>query len=169
MRRILPLTLLALTVMSSAAFADRDRGRRDRPGGVHVDRSRVHRAERPVRNDHRFSRNDRRVVRNDRRVVERRVNVRRVRPTYRDGRFYFAGGFYRTYQRPVINVRYTNYYQRPALLVENYEPVPGYIWVRGHWSWNGYEWQWNPGHYEVDPSFNQPYYYDGGTYYYYQY
>jgi len=186
MRRIIPLTLIALTMMGSVALADRDRGRRDRPGGVHVERSRDHRAQRPDRrvirndrrvirkdhrNDRRFVRDDRRVIRNDRRVVDRRVTVRRARPSFRDNRFYFPGGFYRTYQRPVINVRYTNYYQRPALLVENYDPVPGYVWVPGQWTWTGYEWQWQPGHYEVDRSYTQSYYYDqqGGTYYHYQY
>ena len=69
-------------------------------------------------------------------------------------------------QRPVIRYRYTNYYAPPAVLVENYAAMPGYFWVAGQWSWNGYEWIWTPGHYEPDP--NAAGYYSNsydGTYY----
>jgi len=59
--------------------------------------------------------------------------------------------------RPVIRERYYNYYRRPALIVESYNPMAGYFWVAGAWSWTGYEWTWQPGHYQPDPS-----YYDGG-------
>ena len=50
--------------------------------------------------------------------------------------------------RPVIRERYYNYYRPPGLIVENYGPMDGYVWVRGHWAWNGYEWIWQPGHYQ---------------------
>ena len=83
-----------------------------------------------------------------------RVRVERVRPTFRNNRFYFSGGTYRTYNRPVIIVRSRDYYRRPALVVENYDAVPGYIWTAGQWNWNGYEWMWIAGHYDVDQSYN---------------
>lgn len=30
-------------------------------------------------------------------------------------------------------------------------PAPGteYVWIRGHWIWNGAEWRWRRGHWEV--------------------
>jgi hypothetical protein len=55
--------------------------------------------------------------------------------------------------RPAIRHRYYNYYRRPALIVENYNSMPGYYWVYGKWTWNGYEWVWYPGHYEPDPNY----------------
>jgi hypothetical protein len=160
MRRIIPFTLLALVLSGSVAFADRWRRHdtSDHSGGVRVD----HRNDRrwdDRRHDRRWERrDDRRWSRGDTRVV-----VKRTRPVFRDNRFYFTGGHYRTYTRPVISVRYRDYYRRPAVLVESYDPVPGYIWVRGSWAWDGYEWQWQPGHYEVDASY-QDTYYDGGYY-----
>src|ERR1041384_4379858 len=60
--------------------------------------------------------------------------------------------------RPVIRHRYFNYYQRPALIVENYNAMAGYYWVPGHWEWSGYEWIWQPGHYQPDPNYVDPYY-----------
>src|SRR5262245_22854604 len=51
-------------------------------------------------------------------------------------------------QRPVIRHRYFNFYSRPGLIVENYPPITGYYWVRGHWAWDGYEWIWTPGYYQ---------------------
>lgn len=59
-------------------------------------------------------------------------------------------------QRPVMRYRYYNYYQRPAIIVENYPARDGYYWVAGAWSWTGYEWTWTPGHYEPDPNWVQP-------------
>ena len=58
-------------------------------------------------------------------------------------------------QRPAIRYRYFNYYQRPAIIVENYPPRVGYYWVAGQWQWSGYEWIWQPGHYEPDPAYDQ--------------
>jgi hypothetical protein len=62
-------------------------------------------------------------------------------------------------QRPVIRHRYFNYYQRPSIIVENYNAMDGYTWVPGQWQWSGVEWIWQPGHYEpiADSS-----YYDSG-------
>jgi hypothetical protein len=50
-------------------------------------------------------------------------------------------------RRPVIGEHYYNRYHRPTLIVEDYGPRPGYVWVRGHWGWNGGEWMWAPGYY----------------------
>lgn len=165
MRKIIPLALMALTLMGGTALADRGRWDRDtshRAGGTTVRDSRW-------RGDHRDR--DRRVYRNydrDRRVYRqydrdryrRRVVVQR-RPVYaNNGRFVFGGNYYRAYSRPVIRQRYYDYRYRPQIVVENYDPVPGYIWVRGSWSWNGYEWIWTAGHYEPDPQYQQWYGYD---------
>ena len=45
------------------------------------------------------------------------------------------------------------------MVVENYNSMPGYYWVAGAWSWNGYEWIWTAGHYEPDQN-AQGYYSD---------
>jgi hypothetical protein len=163
MKRIIPMALIALTLSGGVALADRDRGRgRDTShyqGGTVVTPSN--------RSDRRYDSNRRYDNRryDNRRYDYRRnqVTVERTRPVYRNNRFYFSGGFNRAYTRPVINVRYRDYYRRPALVVENYEPVTGYLWVQGNWNWDGYEWQWIPGHYEVD-SADQDTYYDDGYY-----
>ncbi len=162
MKRIIPLALIALTLSGGVALADRDRGRgRDtshRSGGTVVTPTRGH--DRVRYDDRRYDR------RYDNRRADRRdrvVRVQRARPTFRNNRFYFAGGNYQTYQRPVIQYRYRNYYQRPSLIVENTQPVSGYLWVQGNWQWDGYEWQWMPGHYEVDASYQDPYY-EGSSY-----
>ena len=144
MRRILPLSLLALTLLGGLAAADRYNRRGERGGGggggVVV---RDHRESRPV------------VVR-ERHVVTRQ-------PIYvNNGRYVFHGGVSRAYVRPVIRERYYNVRMRPTLIVENYDPVPGYVWVRGHWQWNGYEWIWGSGYYAPDARVRV--YYDDGTY-----
>jgi hypothetical protein len=138
MRRILPLTLLALTLLGGVAAADHYR--RGGGGGVVV---RDHRAARPV------------VVRERRAVVRQPVYVS-------NGRYVFAGGVSRAYVRPVIRQRYYDVRIRPTLIVENYDPVPGYVWVRGRWQWNGYEWLWVSGYYAPDTRIHV--YYDDGTY-----
>ena len=145
MRRILPLTLMALTLLGGVASADRhrgDRGRRDgyQPrGGVVV---RDHREYRPVRRERRA-------------VVRNTVYVS-------NGRYVFNGGVSRTYVRPVIRHRYYDVRVRPSIVVENYDPVPGYIWIQGRWQWNGYEWLWVSGHYAPDTRYRV--WYDDGTY-----
>jgi hypothetical protein len=65
------------------------------------------------------------------------------------GRYVFPGGVIRTYHAPVIRTHYYNYYRRPAVIVESYEPVPGYVWAKGNWRWNGGEWLWVPGYWVV--------------------
>ena len=139
MRRLI-LTAIALTLFGGVASADRWRGNHDR--GRHEGRDRV------VVRDHRWERQQPRRV-----VVQRR-------PIYiNNDRFHFGNGRYYTYRRPVITRRYYDYRYRPQILVENYQPVSGYIWISGAWSWNGYEWIWTPGHYDVDPNY---YGYDNG-------
>lgn len=139
MRRIIMFALVALTMFGGVAMADR----RDHRGGVHVQQSRP-RFERHYNNGPRYERN------------HRYTSPRYVtRPSYR----YVRRPIY--VQRPVIRYRYYNYYQRPAVLVENYAAMPGYYWVAGAWSWNGYEWIWTPGHYEPDPNYQT---YDQPTY-----
>jgi hypothetical protein len=147
MRRILPLSLLALTLLGGVATADRyrDRGRRD-------DRREAPRGGVVVR-DHRESRP---VVRRERRAVVRS-------PVYvSNGRYVFQGGVARTYVRPVFRQRYYDYRVRPAFYVENYDPVPGYMWVQGSWRWTGYEWTWTSGYYAPDTRYRV--WYDDGSY-----
>ena len=57
-------------------------------------------------------------------------------------------------RRPVIRERYSNYYQRPSLVVEQYGERPGFYWAAGSWQWNGDEWIWQPGHYEADQTYD---------------
>jgi hypothetical protein len=164
MRRILPFTLLALLLFGGIATADRDR--RDRRSDRREDRRDYRRDDRrdvrrdyrrPVVRDHRDHRDyrDRRHVRHDRRVVTRnRVYVN-------NGHYVFHDGVRRTYRRPVIRHRYYNVRVRPQIIVENYDPVPGYIWIQGNWQWNGYEWIWMSGHYAPDTRYRV--WYDDGT------
>ena len=179
--RLIPLTLLVVSLLGGTAFADRDRDR-DRRG----DR-RDHRDRRPVVRDHRD--HDRRPVVRDNRdhrahdrgrvVVRERVRSNRYRPyrgTYRadrrvvvrrplyvnSGRFTFHNGRTVVYNRPVIRQRYYDVRIRPQVVVENYPHQYGYIWVSGSWNWNGYEWVWTSGHYEPDPDIDT--YYDDDSY-----
>lgn len=66
-----------------------------------------------------------------------------------NGRYVFPGGVVRTYRRPRIRERYYDVHVRPAVVVEQYDPVPGYVWVAGSWSWGGREWIWAPGYWAV--------------------
>lgn len=155
MRRILSLALLALTVTGGVAFADRHGGRRhdgprnDRSGGVIV---RDHRGgpQGPIVRDHR-----------DRGRPGRRAVVRN-RVYVNNDRYVFHGGVTRVYRRPVIRTHYYDYRVRPVVLVEQMEPVPGYVWVRGNWNWSGHEWIWVSGHYEPDVRYST--WYDDGSY-----
>jgi hypothetical protein len=156
MRRIIPLSILVLTLFGSAAFADRDRhgGGRDRDRGDRGDRRsggvivRDQRGPVVVRDRDRGRPGRRAVVRN-------RVYVN-------NGRYVFGGGYSRTYVRPVIRQRYYDVRYRPTIIVENMEPVPGYVWIRGAWQWNGGAWQWVSGHYEPDTRYSN--WYDDGSY-----
>jgi len=138
MRRLI-LTAVALTLFGGVASADNWRGRGRHERG----RERVVVRER----DHRWERNQ------PRRYVQRR-------PVYvNNNRFVFGDGRYYTYRRPIIRQRYYDYRYRPQIIVENYQPVTGYVWISGNWQWNGYEWIWTAGHYDNDPSY---YGYDNG-------
>jgi hypothetical protein len=155
MRRIILLALIALTATAGTAAADRDNRRGDRHG-YRDNRGGNRHTVRDHRRDN-YRRDYRPTYRRDHRRYDHR-------PVYHNnGRYVFRNGRSFNYRRPVINYRYTNYRVRPQIIVENYDTVPGYIWVRGNWSWNGYEWIWNPGHYVIDSN------YAGDDAYYYSY
>jgi hypothetical protein len=155
MRRIIITALFALTALGGVASADRGHHNNNRNnwshnnntwrnanGGVRVER----RQQRPVVRYQSRRYDSGRRWDNSRRYV--RPSVRFVR------RPIFV-------QRPVIRYHYYNYYQRPAVIVENYPTRAGYYWVAGQWTWNGYEWMWQPGHYEPDPNYIDPSYSNG--------
>ena len=150
MRRIL-LTAIALSLLGGVASADRWHGRRDtswNSGGTVVTR------------DH--GRRDwgrREYIRTEPRREYRREWRRN--PVYvNNGRFVFGNGVVRTYRRPVFEHRYYDYRYRPTVVVENYDSVPGYIWIQGSWNWNGYEWTWTSGYYSPDPNYQDTSYQD---------
>ncbi len=151
MSKVLTAALLVLVATTGSAMADRWHGGNNNSNRTFRDNrdNRTFRDNRTVVRDNRRiePRRDNRIVvrdhRNDTRVIRQPVYVNNNRYTFHDGRVF-------NYQRPVINYRYTNYRYRPSILVENYETTPGYLWVAGSWSWNGYEWLWVSGHYEVD-------------------
>jgi hypothetical protein len=141
MRRILTVSTLALGLSGGAAFADHGRGGYSHGGGGYA-RGGGGYAHGGGGYEHGGG-----YVRGGGGYARGGVSVR--------GGFY--GGGYRgswgyrqpIYMRaPVIRERYYNYYRPPGLIVENYGPMDGYVWIRGHWAWNGYEWMWQPGHYQ---------------------
>ena len=131
MKRIISLALLVVTATAGSAMADHYRGR-------------DYRDNRAVVRDHRIH------TTRDYRHVDHR-------PVYVNNNRYVFNGYSRPYVRPVIQYRYTNYRQRPQLLIENYEDVGGYIWIPGEWQWSGYEWNWIAGHYQADPGYQNAY------------
>lgn len=148
MLKALSLTALAFVVSGlsglSGSVALADRGR----GGDHRGASFEHRPapQHRVHDHHDRHRGGGRVVAREHRdwygggrVIVRNEARHHRRPIY--------------VSRPVIRERYYNYDRRPAVIVENYNPVAGYSWVAGGWTWNGYEWVWLAGHYEPDPSY----------------
>ena len=141
-RSIILFTVLALTATSGAALADH--GRRS---DYRADRRGEYRAGGGVgiRNPH-----DRIWTERDHRVYRRPVYVN-------NGYYQFHNGYRYRYARPVIQHRYYDYRVRPQIIVESSETVPGYIWVQGHWQWNGYEWIWTSGYYAVDSSYDAGY------------
>jgi hypothetical protein len=145
MKRRLILTVLTIAALTSIASADRGRHHRGNWGGGH---SRGHSGHWNAG-----------VVVKPRVVVQPRVVVR---PRVVRHRLYV--------RRPVIQYRYYDYYQRPAVIAENYPAVAGYYWVAGQWQWSGYEWTWQAGHYEPDQNYqgDDCYQgtYDNGSYYY---
>jgi hypothetical protein len=140
------VTGLTLTLLGGVAMADRQNDRRGdkRPTVSDRDnRSQPKRVNRPAQ-------------RSNRRAIARRP----IRAS--NGAFVFHNGIRRSYTPPVIQTRYYNVRYRPQLVVENYEAVPGYIWVRGSWSWTGREWRWNSGHFAPDMRYSN--YYDDGSF-----
>jgi hypothetical protein len=97
----------------------------------------------------------------DHRAASPRVKHVRVN----GGRYVFPGGVVRVYKRPVIRTHYRDRYVRPAIIVEQYDPVPGYVWVSGGWAWGGGEWVWNPGYWSVaaEPVYVEPPQVSGGV------
>ncbi|HLL21054.1 MAG TPA: hypothetical protein VK427_02935 [Kofleriaceae bacterium] len=160
MKRII-LSALALVLAGGVASADRWYGNRDtsrHSGGTVVREHRGDYVDRGYRRDNYRRDNYRRD--NYRDGYRDRVRYER-RPVYvNNGRFVFHGGTTRVYNRPVIRHRYYDYRYRPQIVAENYDPVPGYIWIQGNWNWNGYEWVWTNGYYAPDPSYTDDYYYD---------
>jgi hypothetical protein len=149
MRRIIVFTLLALTVGGGVALADRDHNRR----GDH--RGDYRRGD--YNRDHRRGGHYDRGIRNPRDPVwhQRQRHVTHRRPVHvNNGYYQFHNGHRYRYARPVIRQRYYDYRVRPQVIVENYQPVAGYVWMPGSWQWNGYEWVWISGHYMVDPSYD---------------
>ncbi|MGE5187160.1 MAG: hypothetical protein ACM31C_34160 [Acidobacteriota bacterium] len=142
MRRILMVSTLALGLSGGAAFADHDRGGGYSHGGGYARGGGYSHGEGYARGG---------------------VSVR---PTYRGGYGGYRGSYYRGgyyggdyrgswgYRRPiymrapVIREHYYNYYRQPSLIVEDYGPMDGYVWIRGHWAWSGYEWIWQPGYFQ---------------------
>ncbi|CAN5911914.1 hypothetical protein BH11MYX3_BH11MYX3_38920 [soil metagenome] len=146
MKRLL-IAALTLTMVSGIAVADRRGGRgngRNNGQGMRQDRR-----NEPPRRVNRPGRADRRAV-----------NRGPVRVT--NGHYVFGGGVSYAYNRPVIRTRYYNARVRPRLVVENYRAVPGYVWVRGGWTWDNTEWRWGDGYYAADPQYQT--YYDDGSY-----
>jgi hypothetical protein len=142
MRRKLVLVTILSLMMSPLAFAGRGHGH---GGGKH---------NRVVVRDHRGPSGPGRPHVRDHRHGGARV--KHVRVT--NGRYVFPGGVVRVYQRPVMRVKYRDRHVRPAIIVEQYDPVPGYVWVRGNWSWGGAEWVWVPGYWSVaaEPVYVEP-------------
>ena len=180
MLKFIPLTALVLGLSSGVALADHHGGG-PRGGGDHRAFAVNHGGGYVVR-DHRDFRGGGAVVRGGGEFRGGRefhgggVVVRGGREWHgggvvvRGGREWHGGGYYGGYarhpiyvRRPIIRERYYDYYRRPALIVENYNPIAGYYWVPGSWQWNGYEWVWQPGHYEPDPNYVGPAY--DGSYY----
>ena len=164
MLKLLPLTALALGLSSGVALADLSRGeyRGDHRGFVeHRSAPVVIRAH---GRDYGHEWRGGGVVRGGgewrgRGIVKHGGGRVIIREPYRHGYVSRRPIFV---SRPFIHDHYYNYYRRPALVVESYGAMPGYYWVAGHWSWNGYEWLWQPGHYEPDPNYGDPNYVDPG-------
>lgn len=51
--------------------------------------------------------------------------------------------------RPAPVVVYRDRPAPPPLIVEEYGPRQGYVWVQGHWRWNGHRYVWIRGHYRA--------------------
>lgn len=126
--------LIVSIIAMSAGVSQADRFHGNRGGGARVVDHRGYEGRAPVRYEGRGG------VR-----YEGHGGVRYENRGYYEGRrdVRFGGRGY--YEGP--RVHYYNRWQRPALYVEQYDVRPGFIWVHGEWSWDGYEWIWAPGHY----------------------
>lgn len=137
-RKLVLITISLLMVASSAAFADRGRHKHK------------HHKDRVVVRDHRdhHARPRHHHPKPKHHHPKKHHHHKHVRVS--NGRYVFPGGIVRVYKRPVIRHRYTNRHVRPPVIVEHYDPVPGYVWVRGSWTWGGSEWVWTPGYWAVE-------------------
>ncbi|MFT3697124.1 MAG: hypothetical protein QM831_28535 [Kofleriaceae bacterium] len=153
MKKII-LSAVALALMGGAAMADRGHGGGARQGGVSVHTTGGGRAVVHERGGYNGGYNGgyhggggwHGGV-----VVHNNYPARREFHTYGHAR----ANIY--VERPFIREHYYHYGYRPRLIVENYGPREGYLWIHGEWAWNGYEWIWAPGHYEPDPAFVEVY------------
>jgi hypothetical protein len=165
MRKIIPLTALVLGLSGGVALADRDHGRggerHSAPQNHVVVRGDHHASGAVVVRDHRGGYNGYRGGYNGYNGYRGGYNGHVV--VHNAPRYHGVVRRPIFVARPVIHRRYFSYYQRPSLIVENYSAMPGYFWVPGTWTWNGYEWIWQPGHYQPDPNYIDPGYdaYDG--------
>jgi hypothetical protein len=141
MRRKLVLVTILSLLVPTMAFAGRGGRGGGHGGGGH---------NKVVVRDHRAGGGGGRTVVRDHRSGPRHVRVN-------GGRYVFPGGVVRTYKRPVYAV-YRNRHVRPAIIVEHYDPVPGYVWIGGGWTWGGAQWVWAPGYWSVaaEPVYVEP-------------
>jgi hypothetical protein len=162
MRKIIPLTALVLGLSGGVALADRDHGRGGERHSAPQNHAVVsdHHGGAVVVRDHRDGYNGGSYNGGSyNRGSYNRAGYVGYRGGYNARVVVNAPRFHGVVRRPifvarpVIHRRYFSYYQRPALIVENYSAMPGYFWVPGAWSWNGYEWTWQPGHYQPDPNY----------------
>lgn len=175
MKKLIPLTALALGLTGGVALADRDHG--NSRGATVEHRGNSNHGTTVVR-DHgnrgNWNHGSTVVVRDHGNRNWNGGNRVIVNGRYGHG---YGNGYGHGYgysrrpiyvSRPIIRERYYNYYRRPALIVENYNAQPGYFWVAGAWTWSGAEWIWQPGHYQPDPNYvdqgYDPSYDQGGTY-----
>jgi len=117
-------------------------------GTTYADHYHGDRGHGPVIRDHRGGGGGERVVERGPVVRDHRGPVvTHVRVS--GGRYVFPGGVVRAYRRPVFHEHYRDFHRRPAVIVEAYDPVPGYVWVGGNWGWSGAEWVWSPGYWSA--------------------
>jgi hypothetical protein len=175
MKKLIPLTALALGLTGGVALADRghDVGR----AATVEHRSNASHGTTTVIRDHdngnrgNWNHGNTVVVRDNHYGNRGWNGGNRVIVNDRYGHGYGRGygyGYARRpiyVSRPIIRERYYNYYRRPALIVENYNAQPGYFWVAGAWTWGGAEWIWQPGHYQPDPNYVEQGGYDQGDSY----
>ena len=162
MKKLIPLTALALGLTGGVALADRGHGNSRGPSVEH--RGNWNHGSNGVR-DHgnrgNWNHGSTVVIRDNHNAYRNWNGGSRVVINGNYGHGYGYGHHYVRrpiyVSRPIIRERYYNYYRRPALIVENYSAQPGYFWVPGAWTWDGAEWIWQPGHYEPNASYDYGY------------